>query len=111
MNAAEIGIRGDEFWGMSSYELELQFKGALQRMDGLYDLGMFVAWHMAAFSRADRLPSLKSVMEKMRGRSEAESPTGDGRPTWQEMKARMKSISAAAAVAPPVKPKRKKGKG
>ncbi len=35
-------------------------------MDGLYELAMFTAWHVAMFSRAVKLPSLKSVLGKMR---------------------------------------------
>lgn len=68
IDAAEIGISGDEFWGLSQYELQLQFKGARQRADERYKLGLFVAWHVAAFMRVPKdrkLPALEPMMAKV----------------------------------------------
>ena len=66
VDAAEIGLRGEAFWGLSPYELSLQFRGARQRMDGWYELGLFVAWHVAMFTRAKTLPPLAPLLKKVR---------------------------------------------
>ncbi len=58
---------------MSNAELQIQFKGARQRMDGLYTFGMWLAWHVAALSRipADKpLPKLETLLAGMNKRKQ-----------------------------------------
>ncbi len=87
---------------MSPYELQLQFKGARQRADGWYELGLFVAWHMALFQRAKTLPELAPLLKKIR--TVADSPAPAVKQTWQEQKGIMAGIRALAVTAPPAKP-------
>ncbi len=102
INAGAIGIRGEEFWGLSSYELQLQFKAARQRMDRLYELGLSVAWHVAAFSQAAQagtLPAHQTVMERLR------RETTPGRQTHQAQLTVMQQISAQTGISLQFRPR------
>ncbi len=70
INAAEIGVRPEEFWSLTNYELGVQFKGARQRRESLYAFGLWVAWHIAAWTRPQnpesKLPKLETVLENLK---------------------------------------------
>jgi len=102
-------------WGelrsLTQYELELQFRGAQQRLDGWYQLARYTAWYVAYWSRLDKLPSLKTVEEELeaqRVKADRAATKPARRQTWQEQKAIMASVRALAVKAPPAKPKRRK---
>ncbi len=82
----------------------MQFRGARQRADGWYELGLFVAWHSALFQRAKTLPELAPLLKKIRqAGTTAKAP--EARQTWQEQKGIMAGIRALAVKAPPIKPR------
>jgi hypothetical protein len=58
-HALQIGLATDAFWNTTPRELQLLTKAYWKRTQRE---GLFVAWHVAALSRAQRLPSLESVL-------------------------------------------------
>ncbi len=104
VDAAEIGLHGSAFWDLAPYELSLQFKGARQRMDGWYELGLFVAWHAALFQRAKTLPDLAPLLKKIRATTDT-TKAPEPAQTWQEQKGIMAAVRSLLVNAPPAKPK------
>ncbi len=88
VNAAAIGISTDRFWSLTLDDIGIERDGAQLRMDQWYQLALFAAWHVEAFQRMKRLPSLPELLEKVNGRREPPKAQ-----TWQEQKARLKAIT------------------
>ncbi len=87
VDAAEIGLSGDAVGAMSNYELSLQLRGAQQRKDWWYRLGVSIAWHTANFAgaaMAGKLPDLEKVLAKM----DKKKP-----PTRAQQKAQLQQIA------------------
>lgn len=66
--AAAIGVRPSEFWGMTPRELRASFAGHRKRTRRDAQLAMFNAWHAGAFARYNpkkRLPPLQQLIEKL----------------------------------------------
>ncbi len=77
IDAAEIGLGGDDVGAMSNYELEMQFKGAQQRKDWWYRFGVSIAWYTANFAgaaMAGKLPDLESVLAKLDRKPAKQTP-------------------------------------
>ncbi len=91
VNAAAIGITTDRFWSMTLDDIGIERDGAQVRFDQWYQLALFTAWHVEAFQRMKRLPSLKELLEKVN--SPRERPKAQ---TWQEQKALLRTITAAS---------------
>lgn len=101
-----MGLHGDAFWRLSPYELSLQFQGARQRMDGWYELGLFVAWHTAMFTvaaKVGKLPPLEKLLA--RGRGKAGTPAQ----TPQALRSVMQQMSAQYGIPLQHRPNKKKG--
>lgn len=81
---------GDAYWNLSQYEIGLQFKGAHQRRVSWYELGLWVAWHVAAFSRG-KLPALAPMLERLRAKpADVDQPQD-----WRVVKAHMQALREA----------------
>lgn len=65
IDALAAGLSPLEIGQLSLPELRRQFKASHQRMREWYELGAFIAWHAAAWSRG-KLPKFDEVMAKMR---------------------------------------------
>jgi len=57
-----IGLSVSEFWSLTPRETALVFEAATWRYEREHHQRAWLAWHMAALSRAKRLPSLKRFM-------------------------------------------------
>jgi hypothetical protein len=57
-------------WQLTPRELQLEANGARLRqereLDRALELGVFVAWHTAAFSRTKRMPHLKAALRRLK---------------------------------------------
>ncbi len=73
-------------------------------MDGWYELGLYVAWHMAMFQRAEKLPPLKTVIEQFTKAVQA-GPVQDPRAQFHVMQ----SISARLGIPLQHRARKKKG--
>ncbi len=62
------------FWRLSQVELRREFQGAQQRRAGWHELGLWIAWHTANFTRAKDLPALQPLLEKLRRGSQGARP-------------------------------------
>ena len=71
----------------------MQFRGAKQRSDDQYELGLFVAWHMALFSRAKTLPEWASVIRKFRAAAK-----GPVKQTPTEQRAMLQHLSEVYGI-------------
>jgi hypothetical protein len=65
IRAATAGIKPQDFWPLSLRELDAALKGASERARANYELAIIEAWHMAAFSRVERMPDLKHVLSPL----------------------------------------------
>jgi len=66
--SARIGITPDQFWDMTLRENLLLFDGFLFRQQLSTEQRVSSAWLMANWSRAKRMPSLKSILSKIKKR-------------------------------------------
>jgi hypothetical protein len=55
-----------EFWDMTPRETFLAMEAGAWRMQQEQTLAMSAAWHAAAFQRAKRMPSLSSVLNRLK---------------------------------------------
>src|SRR6185436_14533937 len=110
-DAAEIGLYGDALWSLSNVELQAQFKGARQRADGWYELGLYIAWHIAYWSRIKTMPSWESVKAKRTKATASALKTKEPEApqNWQQMKGIMAAHRIALASTAG-KPKQKPAK-
>lgn len=61
--ALRAGLDPSQFWLCTPHETRKFIKAANWRNEREEELGMFIAWHTAAFMRGKRLPPLKSIMK------------------------------------------------
>ena len=109
-----MGLAPSEFWSLSIPEVQLQLKGAQQRDDERYRLGLFVAWHTALFIRLDRankFPSWESLQTKHERTVTARDkpPAEASGQHWQEMKGIMAAHRQAMAKPTPKKTAARRG--
>ncbi len=64
--STRIGITPDQFWCMTLRENLLLFDGFLYRQQLSTEQRVSSAWLMANWSRAKRMPSLKSILSKIK---------------------------------------------
>ncbi|MGA9723304.1 MAG: hypothetical protein WBQ86_12680 [Candidatus Binatus sp.] len=58
-HALEIGISVEVFWSTTPRELQMHAQAYFKRT---HREALFLAWHVAALSRTQRLPSLESLL-------------------------------------------------
>ncbi len=56
-----------EWWDLTPYEQGIVHEGAAKKRTDDFELGAYIAWHVAAFSRAKKLPSWSEVRMSIRG--------------------------------------------
>jgi hypothetical protein len=82
-----VGLDPDAFWDKTPFEinfiLEARWSGEVRRQNQL----AWLAWHIAALSRAKRLPKLQTMLVK--------KPSTRIKQTWQQQLAIMNSLAAA----------------
>ena len=66
--SVRIGISPELFWDMTLRENLLLFDGFLYRQQLSTEQRVSSAWLMANWSRAKRMPSLKSILSKLKKR-------------------------------------------
>ena len=66
--SVRIGISPESFWDMTLRENLLLFDGFLYRQQLSTEQRVSSAWLMANWSRAKRMPSLKSILSKIKTR-------------------------------------------
>ena len=78
-----------EFWELTPRELAAAFEGAAWRMDLARKRDVALAWHVVAFDRSKRLPSLKRLLEPPKARKLSPEELEVRRREFEELKARM----------------------
>jgi len=66
--SVRVGISPEEFWDMTLRENFLLIDGFLYRQQLSNEQRVSSAWLMANWSRAKRMPSLKSILSKIKKR-------------------------------------------
>jgi hypothetical protein len=59
----EMGLRDDDFWELTPYELHQRLKGWKRRQEADRLRSLYLAWYTAMFTRAKKLPSLERVLK------------------------------------------------
>ena len=67
MLAAESGLKPWEALDLTPRELALWLKGRAQAKTDHWRMTMWGAWHIAAYSRAKKLPKLEPILRRMGG--------------------------------------------
>ncbi len=76
-----------EFWELTPRETVATIEAGTERMQAERELTMSLAWHTAALTRTKRMPTLKSLLAKLKPRKTV--PIERRREEFEEMKARM----------------------
>ncbi|HKJ73969.1 MAG TPA: hypothetical protein VKA19_07615 [Alphaproteobacteria bacterium] len=72
--AAAAGVLPPQFWHLTLREMSACLRASRLRDRRARELAISQAWHVAAFSRAERLPSLKSVLAELNGTDRVTKP-------------------------------------
>ena len=64
----EMGMRDDDLWDLTPYELHRRMTGWKRRQEASRMLAIYEAWHAAALSRAKRMPSLEHLLKPGKSR-------------------------------------------
>lgn len=80
-----LGFDPDSFWDQTIRTITAAMRGKNEAQRIEHNRQAWIAWHIAAFHRAKKMPSLKSLMAKKRPREQ----------TWQEQAAIMQSWANA----------------
>jgi hypothetical protein len=64
----EMGLRDDDFWELTPYELHRRIVGWNKRQEANRVRILYGAWHSAAFARAKRFPSLLRILKPPKSR-------------------------------------------
>lgn len=56
-----LGFAPNDFWTLTFSELRVVFDGALRQARRDHDARAWLAWHMAALSRTNRMPRLSEL--------------------------------------------------
>lgn len=59
-----FGLDPDGFWRITPRELVARLEGARRRLSVEQDGRAWLAWHVAAFARAEKLPDLSSMFSQ-----------------------------------------------
>ncbi len=62
------------WWELTPYEQRIVHEGAARKRTDDYELALYIAWHVAAFSRAKRLPDWSELRARLRGDSKKAEP-------------------------------------
>lgn len=76
-----------DFWDMTPRETILAMEAGAWRMQQERELAMSAAWHAAALSRAKRMPSLSSVLNRLKPRKH--EPIEQRQAEFEELSRRM----------------------
>lgn len=74
----DAGQDPDRFWRTTPREASIILRGAAHKITREHELAAWLAWHVAALSRQEKLPPLRSVMPK--AKSTAKRSSNDN---WQ----------------------------
>lgn len=58
------GLDPDSFWRITPREMVARLEGARRRLSGEQNGRAWLAWHVAALSRASKLPDLSDMLEQ-----------------------------------------------
>ncbi len=112
-----MGLAPSEFWNLSIPEVTQQLKGAAARRLFWRELGLWVAWHAAAFQRGKDLPALGPMIAALRNGGSTPPPTAKER--VEQQRKQIMALSQAyglpiyvngRAITPPKKKPRPKPK-
>lgn len=87
--ALRCGLSTLEFWDLTPRETVMACQAAMWRMEQAQEQALSLAWHMAALTRAKRIPPLARLLARLRRASEPEPPIEDRRAEFEELKQRM----------------------
>ncbi len=59
-----MGLSPDVFWKMTPWQFSVCMEAFEKKRDAERDYDLSIAWHIAAFGRAKKLPSLKEIIRK-----------------------------------------------
>ena len=89
-----LGYSEDEFWRKTPRQIFRVFEAESERQVYRHNERIHLAWHVANFSRAEKLPTLSSQLMKT-------GPSASRKPfDWRAHKAAMKQYIAAQKVRP-----------
>ncbi len=64
--AIELGLSPDQFWNATPRELALHAKARARLAETNLRRQLFLAWHVAALGRVDKLPPLEEFLQSPR---------------------------------------------
>ena len=77
----------DQFWAMTAREVSVVIRGAVWRQRQEARRGIITAWRTAAFSRAEKLPDLKSIIRRFDRETEGPPQQQAPEEVWRTLKA------------------------
>lgn len=60
--ALDVGMSVDYFWSLTPKETRMEFKARKKKIKREQDQAAWLAWHIAALSRAKRVPSFSKMV-------------------------------------------------
>ncbi len=63
--AYRYGLTPEQFWTLTPHETYCWIEGRVEADKSGHRENAWLAWHIACFSRQKRLPSLRSIMDKL----------------------------------------------
>lgn len=103
MEALKAGVGALEFWEMTPPETYMAIEAATWRMEHEQRLMAWTAWHVAALSRAKKLPSLTKILTPPEAKKLTPDEAATRRKEFEDMK---KGLPSQIPI-----PDRKTGKG
>jgi len=87
--ALGFGIPVSEFWAMNVPETQMAMQAAVQREKRADEDRAWLAWHIAAFTRAKTMPSLNVALGRNKTRTLTPDEAAVRRAELEEISARM----------------------
>ncbi len=93
-----MGVLPPQWWALTLNEQRIVYEGIAKKRTDDYELALYLAWHVAAFSRAKKIPDWSEVRKGLRGDTKQVAPM---------TAADVRAVMSAFAV-PPLSEKEKK---
>jgi hypothetical protein len=68
------GLDPESFWRITPREMVARLEGAQRRLTAEHDGRVWLAWHVAAFSRQEKLPDLDTLLSRSKQKAAPQSP-------------------------------------
>ena len=85
----KLGLKPDEFWLLTPAEFFIMFDGWQENQKEKFSELISLAWYTAAFSRQEKLPPLKGLLQQLENTQQHQKQTDE------EMLAMVKVLNAA----------------